>query len=39
MLKEKAKLEELMKRIDFAIKQRDVKDKITPRGSSVFSFS
>jgi hypothetical protein len=39
MMKDKTKLEELMKRIDFAIKQREVKDKITPRGSSVFSFS
>ena len=28
-----------MRRIDFAIKQKDIKDKITPRGSSVFSFS
>jgi len=33
LLKEKAKLQELMKRVDFAIKAKEVKDKVTPRGS------
>lgn len=28
-----------MRRIDVAIKHKEVKDRITPRGSSIFSFS
>lgn len=38
-LKEKARIEELLRKLDVAIKQKEVHDKITPRESSVFTFS
>lgn len=40
-LKEKARIEELCRKIDIEIKHKQVKDKITPRNyfSGMFSFS
>lgn len=40
LLKEKARIKELFKKLDVVIKQKEVHDKVTPRESqSVFSYS
>lgn len=38
-LKEKARIEDLLRRLEVVIKHKEVHDKLTPRESSVFSFS